>query len=146
MKPSNHGKNGISILCVEDDPVSRLILSQIIAAKFPFHRLHVAENGKGGLDLFREVRADIVLTDISMPVLDGIRMAGEIRALNPAVRIIAMSGDNDLNCRRDEIMTLFNRHIPKPIDQKDLVNAIGECIEQIAREREEAMQVGSAIA
>ncbi|MBI2355319.1 MAG: response regulator [Deltaproteobacteria bacterium] len=135
MKTLNHGNNGISILCVEDDPTSRLILSQIIATKFSAHKVHCAENGKGGLELFREFRPDIVLTDISMPILDGIRMAAEIRALNPVTRIIAMSGDSELDCQSGDIETLFDGHLLKPIDQKDLVSVIGDCIERIAQER-----------
>jgi YesN/AraC family two-component response regulator len=114
----------ISILCVEDDPISRHYLCRIISIRFPGQKLHVAGNGLLGLELFREFRADIVLTDISMPVMDGIRLAREIRALSPHAYIIALSAHSNLNCPPDEVGFLFDQHLLKPVDRKQLIEII----------------------
>ncbi len=55
----------------------------MIPLKFPDVELYTAENGKAGLDIFHEHAPDIVITDINMPVMDGIKMATEIKAAPP---------------------------------------------------------------
>jgi YesN/AraC family two-component response regulator len=124
MEAINEHYPEISILCVEDDPISRQYLCHIISIRFPGQKLHAAGNGQLALELFREFRADIVLTDISMPVMDGIRMAREIRALSPHTYIIALSAHSDLNCPPDEIEFLFDRHLLKPVDRRQLLEII----------------------
>jgi YesN/AraC family two-component response regulator len=124
MEPIKENYPDISILCVEDDPISRHYLCRIISIRFPGQKLHMAGNGQLGLEIFREFRTDIILTDISMPVMDGIRMAREIRALSPHAYIIALSAHSDLKCPPDEIEFLFDQHLLKPIDRKQLIEII----------------------
>ena len=125
----------ISILCVEDDPLSREFLARMISAGYPGWTVHTAENGQAGLDIFRKFGTDIILTDISMPVMDGIRMAREIRALNPDACIISFSAHSNLNGRTDDPDILFTRHMLKPVSRKLLYETIDECIHLISRDR-----------
>ena len=81
----------ISLLYVEDDPVTRCLLKQVITRKFPDMKIHSAEDGKLGLELFNKICPDIVLTDINLPVLNGIQMVYEIRRLSPKTEIIILS-------------------------------------------------------
>lgn len=57
-------------------------------------RLQVIEaaNGLAGLSLFRTHKPSLVITDIMMPVMDGIETLRQIRAIDPTAKIIAMSG------------------------------------------------------
>lgn len=126
----------LTILCVEDEPMTREFLNRIISVTYPDRKVHTAENGRAGLESFRESRADIVLTDISMPVMDGIRMAREIRLLKPDVCIIAMTAHGSLDLPRDEV-DLFDRHLLKPISRKCLRKTVDECIANITSERPE---------
>jgi YesN/AraC family two-component response regulator len=122
--------SGISILLVEDESISRGFLSQVIQMRFPDVEIHTAENGKMGLDLFRKTRAKVVLTDISMPVMDGIRMAREIRLLNSDVNIFALTAFSSLKDMADDIETLFTDFIPKPVVAGQLWDVIGGCIDR----------------
>jgi len=126
----------LTILCVEDEPMTREFLDRIISVTYPSRKVHTAENGRAGLESFRESRADIVLTDINMPVMDGIRMAREMRILKPDVCIIAMTAHGNLDLPRDEA-DLFNRHLLKPISRKCLRKAVDECIAHITSESSE---------
>jgi YesN/AraC family two-component response regulator len=101
--------------------------------KFPAQKVHTAENGQAGLDLFREIRADVVLTDISMPVMDGIRMAREIRQLAPDACIIALSAHSRAE-GPDDVDSLFTDYILKPFVGKQLFDAIEDCMAKIAGE------------
>jgi len=125
----------ISILCVEDDATTREFLCTILSLKFPSHKVHAAENGLAGLELFRKTRAEVVLTDISMPVMDGIRMAREIRLLNPEAFIFALSAHSRPDCPQSDLELLFTRYLLKPINSKLLCDAIGECLDQVRRDR-----------
>jgi YesN/AraC family two-component response regulator len=122
------GETDISILCVEDEPITREFLRTIVSLYYPAQKVHVAENGKAGLALFRELGADVVLTDISMPIMDGVRMAREILLLDPDTCIIAMSAHNSQDCLPDEGDRLFTRYIQKPVSTKLLCETIDECI------------------
>ncbi|BCR06518.1 hypothetical protein DESUT3_35870 [Desulfuromonas versatilis] len=128
----------ISILCVEDEPTTREFLSKIIAIKFPAQTIHTAENGQAGLEMFRKTRAKIVLTDISMPIMDGIQMAREIRRLEPDAYIVALSAHSRAEYPAQELEALFARYMLKPVKTRQLCEAIDE---GIARSRVEPPQM-----
>jgi YesN/AraC family two-component response regulator len=129
--PDSGAAPDVSILCVEDEPITREFLSTILAMKYPGQKVLTAANGQAGLELFREIRADVVLTDISMPVMDGIRMAREIRLLNPEACIIALSAHSSLGCLPEDLDRLFTRYLQKPISTTHLCDAIDECLARI---------------
>jgi len=117
----------ISILCVEDDTTSREFLRMLISMKFPDGKIHTAHHGQAGLDVFRECQADIVVTDINMPVMDGIRMAREIRILNPNACIIGISAYADMG-EPEEVDRIFNCCMQKPVGRKQLCDALDDCV------------------
>lgn len=54
--------------------------------------LYTAANGRLGLELFKTHTSDIVITDINMPVMCGMQMSENIRAIKPETKIIAITG------------------------------------------------------
>jgi CheY-like chemotaxis protein len=79
-----------SILLVEDDEDVRPLINAMLGKLG--HSVRQAGNGIEGVRLYRQEPADLVLTDLVMPEQEGLAMIMELRRLNPAVRIIAMSG------------------------------------------------------
>jgi PAS domain S-box-containing protein len=124
----------IAILYAEDDEVTRNILAKMIPLKFPDVKFYTAENGKIGLDIFKELAPDIIITDINMPVMDGIKMATEIKALRPETTIIIISAYGDTNYLLDAIEIGVNHYIMKPIDYKNLFMTIAKCVNGIILE------------
>lgn len=135
MEPYSHDTSEVSILYVEDDPITRDLICTMIPVKFPGLNLLAAENGHSGLALYKEHRPDIVLTDISMPVMDGIRLASEIRMLNPEASIIVITAHSDTRYLLNAIDIGINRYVLKPIDQEKLFEAIEDCVARITLER-----------
>ena len=78
MTNSDEGHD-ISVLYVEDETDIRELVRDILVRKYRQLNVEVAANGEAGLELFRELRPDIVITDLSMPLMDGIAMSREIR-------------------------------------------------------------------
>jgi CheY-like chemotaxis protein len=57
------------------------------------HSVVEAENGAEGLQCYRVAPTDLVITDIQMPVMDGLQMIKELRGAFPTAKIIAISGE-----------------------------------------------------
>ncbi len=129
------GDADILILYVEDDPEAREMVSRVLARKIRTLRLYTAENGAAGLALFKEHRPDIVVTDINMPVMDGIRMGEEIKALDPDALIIAVTAYSDTRSLLNAIEIGINNYVLKPIDYDKLFAAIDKCIETVTLKR-----------
>ena len=79
-----------TILLVDDDEAVRDILHKTLVNAG--HEVEDAVNGDIAVAAYRRQPRDLVITDLVMPEKDGLEMIMELRKLNPAVRIIAMSG------------------------------------------------------
>jgi PAS domain S-box-containing protein len=112
------------------------MVSAAIAKKLPSVILHTAENGAVGLEFFKEHNPDIVLTDICMPVMDGIQMARSIRALNSSANIIVTTAISDTHYLLDSFKIGVSRYVLKPIDIHKLFEAMDDCIARIVLERQ----------
>ncbi|HLO26708.1 MAG TPA: diguanylate cyclase, partial [Geobacteraceae bacterium] len=125
-----------TILYVEDDVVIRKMITLMINTKFPHLPVIFADNGKTGLDLFRSRKPEIVLTDIKMPLMDGIQMAREIRKLKKSARIIVITADGDISRMMEAIDLGVNYFVPKPISRTKLLAALEECVSSIRQEQQ----------
>ncbi len=124
----------ISILYVEDQDDVRLFLSKILSRHYS--NVMLAENGKAGLELYHKHNPDIVITDIKMPVMDGLSMSSRIKESNPKAQIILTTAHSDMEYFIQSIDIGINQYILKPIDREKLYTAINNCKEQVLMERE----------
>lgn len=128
-------KTEVSILLVEDEELARMSLGRMLALKFPGIGLHVAENGRAGLDLYRRHLPELVITDIYMPLLNGIEMASAIRAHDPEALIIVMSAHNDSRYQLEASKLGVDHYVLKPIDRHSLFAVIDSCLERLSLKR-----------
>ena len=135
MEPMKSCMSPISLLYVEDDSGTRETIRSVLAEKFPSVSIRTAENGAIGAEAFQRCRADIVLTDINMPVMDGIEMTRRIRTLSPNVGIIAATAFSDTHYLMDAINAGISRYVLKPVNFKLLFDAVEDCIERVTMER-----------
>jgi len=80
----------LDILVAEDDAVNRTLIKHQLAA-LGCQRVRVAVDGVEALEMWIERRADLVITDLGMPRLDGIGLPHKLRELDPRARVIATS-------------------------------------------------------
>jgi YesN/AraC family two-component response regulator len=125
-----------SLLIVEDDKASRAILGVMISKKFPDIALYFAENGRIGVDLFKKHLPEIVITDVNMPVMDGIQMARKIKALKADTMFIVITAYSDRNFFEKFNDIGFTDYINKPIQFAMLFEAIDNCIAENNMRRE----------
>ncbi|HGY11031.1 MAG TPA: response regulator, partial [Desulfobacterales bacterium] len=88
-------KNQISILIVDDEEDIRDVLE--IALEDIGYTVFLAENGEKGFEIFKSKRPDIVITDIKMPVMDGIELLSRIKRENSETEVLMITGHGDMH-------------------------------------------------
>lgn len=133
MKPIAMEHYDISLLYVEDEQVTREQISRILQRIVT--NLHVAENGQKGLELYQEQRPDIVLSDIMMPVMNGLEMARRIRELDRDSQLIMLTAYTDTDYLLECISLGINQYVQKPVDFARLASAIDSCSNYVMLKR-----------
>lgn len=117
---------GLNVLYVEDEPVLREEITTFLKRRV--NQVIVAENGKIGLDKFATHPVDFIITDLKMPVLDGIEMSREIRKTNSNIPIIITTALSDVELMQTSIELGISRYILKPIEGEAFNQALlGVC-------------------
>ena len=127
---------GVGILYAEDDTETREMVASALAADYPECTLHLAADGAEGLALFREHRPEVVITDIQMPVMDGIRMAEEIRDIDPDAELIALTAYSDTSFLVSAIEAGFSHYVLKPLDFDKLFAVVEKSLTVVILKRQ----------
>lgn len=93
--PSDADAPGIRVLFADDHKVMRQGLIRLVSGKPDISVVGEAANGREALDLARRLRPDVVIMDVSMPVMDGIEATRQIVAEMPNMRVIGLSMHED---------------------------------------------------
>jgi two-component system response regulator AtoC len=113
------------ILIVDDDEVDRVKESSILQAAG--HETLFAPHGQAALKMWEKQKIDLIITDLAMPELNGLRLIQAIREEDPSARIIAISGvaPEQLDMAEDfgAMRTLF-----KPVDPEEFTRVVEEVL------------------
>lgn len=115
------------ILVIEDDVAIRDLLRDVL--EHHGHEVHVAADGREGLEAFHRYGADLVITDILMPDQEGLQTISELRQDNPDLKIVAVSGGGVIGSQTylDRARDLgADRTIQKPFSVADVLAAVRE--------------------
>lgn len=130
----------MKLLIVDDEKNIRYGLQTMIEREYPgVYSISTAGNGQEALEEFLEERADLIITDIRMPVMDGIQLIEQIAALRnggTGPEVIILSGYDDFEYAKSAIRYRVKDYLLKPIRRDELF----EALEGIVREREEREQ------
>jgi DNA-binding NarL/FixJ family response regulator len=88
-----------TILVADDNPHIRKMLCQLFEAEEDYNLCAEAENGKQAIDLALKCRPDLIVLDLSMPVMNGLEAARELKKLMPTVPIILFTQHAELSNR-----------------------------------------------
>src|SRR5690242_20336929 len=88
-----------------------------------------ASNGLEALSLISVHKPHIIITDIKMPIINGIELIKEIQVRQIETRIIILSGYDDFSYVREAMKYGAENYLLKPIDQEELTNSIREIVE-----------------
>ncbi len=124
----------LSILYVEDEDSIRERLSRFLQRRT--QTLYQASNGREGLEMFLEYKPDIIITDIRMPVMDGLSMAEQIREHNADIPIIITTGHNDEEFFLRSIDIGIDKYIKKPINFKEFIQILARTAKTVIQQKE----------
>jgi len=110
------------LLYVEDDKDISEEIAYFLKRKVK--ELFVAQDGEEGLALFKEFHPNMVVTDIQMPKMNGLRMIEKIRELDTRVPVIITSAYNDTDFLTRSIDLGVDGYITKPINLKQMFQSI----------------------
>ncbi len=119
----------LTILYVEDEDGIRKQLTRFL--EYFSSSLYLASNGKEGLELYKEYNPDIVISDIKMPIMNGIDMVKNIKNINPKQHIIFITAHSESQFFIDAIDMHVDGYILKPISLDKLENKLEDIKEHI---------------
>ena len=112
-----------TILVIDDDDQARMLFQ--LALTEAGYRVLIAENGKHGLRLVEHQEVDLMLVDILMPDMDGLELIPLLRRMQPASKILAMSGGSGEWDYLDTAKHLgANDTLKKPFSPQELLDAV----------------------
>ncbi len=116
-----------NVLVVEDEISEREnIRSSSIWSTGEFALVACVADGEDGLRVLNREKIDIVVTDINMPVMDGLELSSRIRLSMPDIKIIILSGFGDFQYARQALSLGVSEYLLKPVTSKDLLEALNK--------------------
>lgn len=115
----------LNLLYVEDD--EETIENIDFFLRRHFNEIIIARDGEEAFHYFKEIKPDIVILDINIPKINGLKLASKIREINKKIPIIFLTAFSD----KENLLQAINLHacsyLIKPFKIDELINAINKC-------------------
>ena len=108
------------VIIAEDEELILHNLVQKVNNHPAFHVVAEAQTGSAALDQIRKHLPTLLITDIRMPVMDGMELLSKARDLYPDMKFIIISGFSDFEYAREAIQLKVYDYLLKPVSQKDI--------------------------
>lgn len=127
------------ILVIDDEQPTLKMFSLLLSAYG--YEVLTAENGQIGVDAFLEHSPWLVLTDIKMPVMDGIEVLKRIKKINSHAEVIVITGHGDMDLAIQALNLDATDFINKPLQREALEKALERARQRLAITRSEEEQI-----
>ncbi|RLB77154.1 MAG: response regulator [Deltaproteobacteria bacterium] len=126
--------NGAKVLVVDDSPTMRQLIIFALQ-RLPGLRITEAGDGVAALKQLSGEKYDLLLTDINMPMMDGLKLVGLIRkdAIYAKLPIIVISTEGSNLTRERAIATGANEYITKPLQTTRLIEVVRRLLDPEAQ-------------
>ncbi|MFZ5994412.1 MAG: response regulator [Thermodesulfobacteriota bacterium] len=121
------------LLLIDDEEGIRKILG--MSLRSDGYEVVTAEDGRQGLDLFREGRFPIVLTDLKMPELDGIEVLKRIKEIEPSAEVIIITGHGNMEAAVQSLYLGASNFVTKPVNDQILSAALKKAEQRVEMDR-----------
>ncbi len=126
--------NSYRAVVVDDEPMAVKAICRIIEKHCPaFEVAGTAENGVQALEVIRQTRPDLVLTDIAMPLMSGLELVREAAGEMPDLSFVIISGYQDFEYVRDAIRNGVLDYLTKPIVPSQVLPALNNVEKKLKR-------------
>lgn len=125
-KEIRENAQGLSILYVEDDHELRQNTARLLGSFF--QDITTADNGLDGLKKYKQRTFDLVLTDINMPQMNGVKLAQQIKSYNPRQVIMVISAHDEASYLLELINMGVDYFVLKPLDLSQFLVVLDKAI------------------
>ncbi|MEH1788550.1 ATP-binding protein [Nostoc sp.] len=126
LAPNSLPLSGIRVLVVDDDTYSRDFVAFVLEQDGAF--AIAVSSADEALQTLAEIKPDVLVSDISMPYMDGYMLINQVRTLTPeqggqipAIALTAFARNDD---QQEALNAGFQMHLPKPLNPEELIAAI----------------------
>ena len=127
MRQNKWGGEMLKIFLAEDEVVIRETIKKMIPwEELGFELVGEAADGEMALPLLLRQKPDLLITDIKMPFMDGLTLAGLAKKELPNLKIVILSGYDDFNYAKQAISIGVEDYLLKPITKKALIERLSE--------------------
>ena len=132
----------IKVFLTEDEyAIRERIKKSIKWEQHGFELVGEAGDGETALPEILKTKPDILLTDISMPFMDGLKLSELVKKQLPDIRIIVISGYDDFNYAKQAISIGVQEYLLKPITSGNLIDVLKKTSDEIIRQRQEELDI-----
>ncbi len=126
------------VFICEDESIVREGLRDMIPwEKYGFEFVGDAPDGEMALPMIRKLKPDVLITDITMPFMDGLSLSKTVTKELPNIKIIVISGYSDFEYARKAIEIGVEQYLLKPVTKTDMINALEGVRKKITEENEQ---------
>ncbi len=129
----------LTILYAEDEEGVRKNIADSLG--YYVKEVYQASNGQEALDIFNEKSPDIILSDIHMPILNGIEFIKQIRLINREIPVVMITAHTDKKYLLDAVELYMEKYIVKPLDMDELFQTLEKCVDIIDVNNIEVLKV-----
>lgn len=131
----------IDILIAEDEPAAARYLKSLVELQGPQYRvIATAANGLEAIESIRKRRPDLVITDIRMPIIDGIELMFQLRNEFPDVLTVIVSGFQEFEYARQAVSLGAVDYLLKPLSSASLSQLLPDLDRRITERKRNAVQ------
>lgn len=127
----------LKVFLVEDEgSVRENLRDSVMWQQYGYQFAGEASDGEMALPLIRKIKPDVLITDINMPFMDGLALAGIVKQEFPQMKIVVISVHNDFEYAQRAIQAGVERYLLKPVSRSALQKVLQEIRDKIDSERE----------
>lgn len=126
------------MLVDDEQDIRQSIIELVQWEKMGFQIIGEASNGEEALEAMESNVPDILITDIKMPIMDGIELSKQVREENPFAKIVFLSGYEDFEYAVSGIKLTILEYLLKPVSISDLENMLGKVRRKLDEEKRSA--------
>jgi two-component system response regulator YesN len=126
----------IRLMLVDDESIFREHLCTTVEwSSYGFEICGEAENGREALEKLEICRPDIMLVDINMPFIDGLRLSEIVAEKYPQIAIVIVTGHDEFEYAKQAVRLGVKDYILKPFDNGELISALEKLRDKILKDR-----------
>ncbi|WP_208585515.1 response regulator transcription factor [Gracilibacillus suaedae] len=126
----------MNVFIIEDEYWALLELQTLLISYQLHHNIYFFDNGEDALDKLSEITPDLVITDITMPGIDGLQLVEQIKQFDHRIECVLLTVHDTFEYAKKGIQLGVAEYILKPIKKKALFNTIDQMLEKIRQNKQ----------